>query len=290
MATALLSSIKSCVPEFKPEEVTDSGKNLDRRWREWLENFELVLDFEGVTDPTEGSSKRKAAMLTVGGQSLREVFATLDVTGDTYQDAKDVLTAYFTPKKNLTAERYRFFCTKPVSPEESHDHWITRLRTKGKDCEFEKMTLDEAIKLVVTLHTPSEKLQRDIIAKDMNLKAVMNNARALELTQREVSFMKQSTLEPTETVIHSIAKPQRKANDSPNTSSRQEQTVHRSSDSVEVCKYCGRQTPHKGKCKARGATCNKHRKKRHFAVVCQSKPFKSVEQIEHDRDEESQKA
>ena len=49
MATALLTSIKSWVLEFKPEELTDSGKNI--------ENLELVLDFEGVTDPEEGKSK-----------------------------------------------------------------------------------------------------------------------------------------------------------------------------------------------------------------------------------------
>ncbi len=59
MATAVLTSIKACVVEFKPEELTDSGKHLDRRWKEWLENFELVLDFEGVTDPQKGSPERK---------------------------------------------------------------------------------------------------------------------------------------------------------------------------------------------------------------------------------------
>ena len=133
MATALLTSIKSCVPEFKPEELTDSGKNIDRGWREWVENFELVLDFEGVTDPEEGKSK-KAALLTVGGLAqLREIFVTLTVADDTYKAAKDALTAHFSPKKNLTADRYRFFCTKPTSPEESHNHWITRDFTqKGK--------------------------------------------------------------------------------------------------------------------------------------------------------------
>ena len=106
MATALLTSIKSCVPEFKPEELTDSGKNIDRRWKEWVENFELVLDFEGLTDPEEGKSKKKAALLTVGGQALREIFATLTVADDTYKAAKDALTARFSPKKNLTADRY----------------------------------------------------------------------------------------------------------------------------------------------------------------------------------------
>ena len=54
---------------------------------------------------------------------------------------------------------------------------------KGKDCEFGNMTVDEAIKLVVTLHTPSDKLQQDIIAKDMDLKTVIDSARAMELTQ-----------------------------------------------------------------------------------------------------------
>jgi hypothetical protein len=57
------------------------------------------------------------------------------------------------------------------------------------------MTLDEATKLVVTLHTPLDKLQRDIIAKDMDLKTLIDSARALELTQREVTFMKQNILE-----------------------------------------------------------------------------------------------
>ena len=116
MATALLTSIKSCVPEFKPEELTDSGKNIDRRWKEWVENFELVLDFEGVTDPQEEKSKKKAALLAVGGQALGQIFPTLTVADDTYKAAKDALTAHFSPKKNLTADRYRFLCTKPISP------------------------------------------------------------------------------------------------------------------------------------------------------------------------------
>ena len=82
MATAILTSIKACVPEFKPEELSDTGKNVDRRWKEWLENHELVLDFEGVTDPAEGASKRRAALLTVGGQTLREIFSTLTVEAE----------------------------------------------------------------------------------------------------------------------------------------------------------------------------------------------------------------
>ena len=242
-------------PEFKPEELTDSGKNIDRRWKEWVENFELVLDF-GVTDPAEGKSKKKAALLMVGGQALREIFATLTVADDTYKAAKDALTAHFSPKKNLTSDRYRFFCTKPTSPEESHDHWITRLRTKGKDCEFENMNLDEAIKLVVT---PSEKLQREIIAKDMDLKIVIDSARALELRQREVRFMKNTLMYQAALEINSVSEQQFESKDRTTAPFRKDikEQPARNKSTVEVCRYCGQQTPHRRKCKARGATCNK---------------------------------
>ena len=63
-------------------------------------------------------------------------------------------------------------------------------RVKGRNCEFDKMNLDEAIKLVVTLHTFSKKLQQEFIAKDMALKEVIELARDLELTAREVAFTK----------------------------------------------------------------------------------------------------
>ena len=176
MASSSLASLKACVPEFKPAELSDSGHNQDRRWKEWLENFELVLEFEGVTDQTSGPSKKRAALLTVGGPALRELFSTLTVADDKYESVKSALNTHFSPKKNLTAERYKFFCTKPTSTDEAHDHWITRLRSKGKDCEFENMNVDEAIKLVVTLHTPSEKLQRKIIARDMDLASLIECA------------------------------------------------------------------------------------------------------------------
>ena len=57
------------------------------------------------------------------------------------------------------------------------------------------MKLDEAVKLVVALHMRSEKLQREIIAKDMDLASLIESALAIELRQRKVSFIKQNTME-----------------------------------------------------------------------------------------------
>ena len=62
--------------------------------------------------------------------------------------------------------------------------------------------------------------------------------------------------------------------------------IHRSKSTVQVCRYCGRQTPHRGKCKAKGATCNRCQKKGHFAEVGQSKLYKQVKRVEENEEEE----
>ena len=96
------------------------------------------------------------------------------------------------------------------------------------------MNLDEGIKLVVTLHIPSENLQREIIAKDMNLALLVESARAIELTQREVSFIKQNTMDPS---THKIETQQ--AGGDPVQPSASKYDTQRQKPTVQVCRYCG---------------------------------------------------
>ena len=185
-----LASLRQCVTEFNPDFCQEGTLNLDKRWKLWIENLECVMDFEGIE-----AGKKKAALLAVGGPKLRELFNTLGNVGETYDTAKAAITAHFVGTKNLTAERYKFFCMKPQGSNETHDHWITCLKAAGVDYELDKMDLKEAVKLVVTLHTPMPKLQSEIIAKDMSFDTLVSTAKALELTQREVAFMKSNPLE-----------------------------------------------------------------------------------------------
>ena len=261
-----LANLKACVPEFDPEAFLDEGINTERRWKQWLENFECCMTFEGVADPDAGPSKKRAAILAIGGQKLRELFSTLTPDSPSYDDATKALTEHFTSKKNLTAERYKFFCTKPLDQEETHDHWVTRLRTKVKDCEFARMDDNEAIKLVLTLHTHSEKLQSAIIQKDMDLTKVVATARALELTKRELHFMKNNQFDSTPVdSIKEWRRPPRENQPPPQERNRNKNRT------FEICRYCGDKTPHVSRCKARGATCNHCGKKGHFEKVCESK-------------------
>lgn len=97
--------------------------------------------------------KKKAVLLAISSQTLCELFSTVTLIADFYYAAKTILITHFTSKKNLTAERFKFFCTNAIDSDKTHDHWITRLRAKVNDCKFDRMGDDEAIKLVMTLHT-----------------------------------------------------------------------------------------------------------------------------------------
>ena len=55
-----LANLKACVPEFDTvtEAMLDEGVNIERRWTQWLENFECCLTFEGVQDAADTPSKK----------------------------------------------------------------------------------------------------------------------------------------------------------------------------------------------------------------------------------------
>ena len=84
------------------------------------------------------STKRQHALLLhFGGEDLQDVFETLDNTGtdDEIKPALDVLTAYFTPKKNTVYEAI-IFRDAVQEENETIDQFCTRLRKLAKKCDF----------------------------------------------------------------------------------------------------------------------------------------------------------
>ena len=153
-----LANLRSCVSEFNPDETADLS-NVAKRYNDWLENFEACADFEDVPE-----GKRRPALMALGGERFRQLCKTLEITAtDTYVQVKAKLNTHFTPKKNTTAERFKFFNMRPESSEETHDRWVLRMKQKVGDCEFGKFNNDEAHQQSKTAkgHTQRHGFQED---------------------------------------------------------------------------------------------------------------------------------
>ena len=104
------------------------------------------------------------------------------------------------------------------------------------------MNEDEAMKLVMTLHTPSTSLRKQIITGDLNLQEALSKAEMLELAEKEIKDMteKPLTQKKEETFDEYDTNPVRKNDTNP---------VKKNNESK--CRYCGGKYPHQSQCPAK---------------------------------------
>ena len=110
---------------------TQETTNLGKKWKVYQQEINLFLLASGITQ----DNQKRAVLLHSSGKRVREIFSTLENTGNSYEDACKSLDAYFSPKKNTIYERWVFRNTKQT-PEESVSHYITKLRKLGETCEY----------------------------------------------------------------------------------------------------------------------------------------------------------
>ena len=111
----------SPLPEFNPE--TEIGSSVAKRWEIWLNDFTMFITANAITD----NARKRALLLYMGGSRVREIFSTLQDTGDddNFDTAKTKLNEYFAPQKNKRYEIYQFRKMKQEDGE-SLDTFHTR--------------------------------------------------------------------------------------------------------------------------------------------------------------------
>ena len=140
------------------------------------------------------------------------------------------------------------------------------------------MNIKEAIKLAVVMHTHSTKLQAEVIAQDMSYEKMVEKARAIELTKKEVQNIKNKEDSFQVDYIggarqgrsgrypgreRSSSRPNFEADSKGNPSNR-------ANEGRRECYNCGfRGGVHE--CRAKQAVCYKCQSKGHYARMCMSK-------------------
>ena len=118
------------LPPFDP---LSEPNSIAQRWSTWKKRFETYLAALGIKD----NAQKRALLLYQAGESTQEIFETLANTGDTndYTTALTKLDAYFSPKKNLDFEIFKFRTTVQTAGQ-TLDQYATCLRKLAATCDF----------------------------------------------------------------------------------------------------------------------------------------------------------
>ena len=122
--TKIMATGLPTFPEFDFRDQTD----LAARWKKYLKSFKNLMTDE---------SRKRALLLHYIGKEVNNLFDTLTDKGkDTdLKNACEALTRYFTPKKNVSFEIFKFRNLKQ-EPNETIYELHTRLQMASKYCEF----------------------------------------------------------------------------------------------------------------------------------------------------------
>ena len=256
-ACILLLSVmaSNILPPFPSFSVHEDNSSVGSRWKKWFKRFEMYLAAHDVKD----STRKRALLLYSAGEEVSDIFETLPNQGEEkdYQAAVDALNAYFQPQVNKTFEVYKFR-NATQDPGEPLDSYHTRLRRLAQLCEFPDE--EEEIKSHIILTCSSSRLRRRALRENMNLKAILDYARGLEMAERQAQG-----IEDKNKVCKVKAKPAQASNTRNND--------NLSTSVKKKCYRCGGDFPHQGRpCPALHVSCRNCRKIGHFAKVCRSTP------------------
>ncbi len=256
MADAITPLTLPCVPNFDPHGDTSS---LGSRWEKWIRNFETYAIATGIQNDVQ----KRQLLLHCAGSGVQDVFETLVETGNTYQLAKDKLSAYFKPQENPSYKRHIFRLEKQKEGE-TVATYATRLRQLVQGCGFEPDHVNDFIRDQIIDCCASKRLRVKLLAdKELTLDKTLEVARAMEASEEQAAQMSGGTVHRVHARSKYPPKPTKPKFPSPNKSPPS------TNMKIEECKFCGRtHEASRSACPASGQTCSSCGGKGHFAKKC----------------------
>jgi len=145
------------------------------------------------------------------------------------------LNTHFTPQRSLQFEQHTFR-QADQKPNESISQYVTRLRQLGEHCDFDKYSLDEAIKDQLIEHCHSNTLRRRLLCEKstVSLSSLLNIARSMKSVNFQAANIENVSSQEHSEYAHQLTTP---------TLSEEEQ-VNFTSDKRQQCTHCCNQPDH----------------------------------------------
>ena len=169
-----------------PRQFNTAAVDMHVEWSMWINSFHIYS--QAIELEKKSDSIQTATMLHCLGPSVQRIYETLPDKKDTLKEAEKALEQYFTPKRNVVAERYKFRSRKQNS-DEPIDAYLSSLRELAKACEFGEFE-DEMIRDQIVEKCHSTSLKERLLAQDSwDLAKMIRIARSNEHAVQETRML-----------------------------------------------------------------------------------------------------
>ena len=220
-------------------------------WTAWATRFDFYCSLNNVTDDDR---KRQLLSLMIGGQTfklLTDLISPSTIDSRTPEELLTTLDAYFTPKKLVIAERFKFYQRTQLEGE-SVTQYLAALRNLAKDCNFGQW-LPEALRDKIVLGLRSEAVQRRLLGEEhLDLSKAVDLATSMEAATRDSRELNRP--------MGSVNQLERR--DKQRTSARLK--------AVSKCSRCNGDGHDAYACRYRDAVCHQCGKTGHISRACRS--------------------
>ena len=179
--------------KFEPPSCLRFEGNLSENWQKWCQELKLYLT---ATEKDGKSDKIKTSvLLTCIGKQGREIYNTFQFEeGDDmkFNIVLQKFQEYCSSRKNITFMRHKFFTCKQREGQ-SFDEFVTELKKRSADCEFEQLR-DSLVRDIIICGINDNRLRERLLREpDLTLQKAIQLGHAAEETKRHVKELQKET-------------------------------------------------------------------------------------------------
>ncbi|UYV75474.1 K02A2.6-like [Cordylochernes scorpioides] len=219
--------------------------------------------------------------VTIIGDSALEIYNTFgfeeNAQSPTIKDILDKYDQYFRPFKNTIYKRYIFFtCEQKLN--QTFDDFVTEIKSKAEDCEFENIK-DSLIRDRIVLGCRDTTLREKYLQNpDLTLSLAINQGQAAEASQKQLRNIEKDSIDAIRKNSNERYKPTTSLKNSYTSN-----PVRANFNKSIRCSKCNMAHDF-GKCPAYGKECYKCRQPNHFANCCKNRAIRCIQEIEEEKD------
>lgn len=186
-------AVQHGVSGIRPPKNLTVSNDMATTWKEWLQHFNWYA-IATQLDKKPHNVQAATLLATVGPDAIA-IFNTFNLTNSEQNNIeviKETFTRHFTPKSNLTYERYTF--NKVLQKEgETFDEFLTSIKAQAKKCQFDNLH-DRLVKDKIVMGIRSNAIREKLLTEpDLTLEQATSICRAAEQASRHPSSPQNTT-------------------------------------------------------------------------------------------------